>query len=83
MKEPQAFNETAIKAALKQLADAPREKSNTQRIYELLTDIEASLEAGAHYADIINTLAANGIELSPRAFGSALYRARLRKADGQ
>jgi hypothetical protein len=81
MKEPQVFNEEAFKAALKKLAETPREKSNTQRIYELLPDIEASLDAGVQYAEIIKVLAGIGFELSPRAFGSALYRARQRKAE--
>jgi hypothetical protein len=47
--------------------------------------IEASKEAGASMAEIREALAANGLPLSPRAFESALYRARrqARKKDSR
>jgi hypothetical protein len=49
-----------------------------------LDDIEASLQAGASLNEVRDTLAEKGVDLSFRAFTSALYRARKkRKANGR
>lgn len=53
----------------------------TRILIRSVPDIETSLAAGVQYTDIIKVLAGIGFELSPRAFGSALYRARQRKAE--
>jgi hypothetical protein len=76
MNEQHATLEATLETALKTLAETPRKKSNTRMIYELLPGIEASFKAGATYAEVRKTLAENGLELSARAFESALFRAR-------
>jgi hypothetical protein len=68
--------------ALARLGTDPRSASAAARIRRLLPDIEAAISRGVRHADIIATLAEEGLRLTLGQFRTELWRARhKRQAD--
>ena len=81
MTEPDPPNRReALRAAVAAVAKAPARPSATDEVFALLADIEQALTAGGSLEEVRLALADQGLELTPAAFRSALYRARQRRA---
>lgn len=69
----------AAEAALDRLATKLATPPLATQIRRLLPKIERALEAGASYAQVLETLGECGIEMPMTTFRSTLHRARLKR----
>ena len=69
----------AAEAALDRLATKLATPPLATQIRRLLPKIERALEAGASYAQVLETLRECGIEMPMTTFRSTLHRARLKR----
>ncbi|MBK5938053.1 hypothetical protein [Halochromatium roseum] len=69
----------AAEAALDRLATKLAAPPLATQIRRLLPKIERALEAGASYAQVLETLRECGIEMPMTTFRSTLHRARLKR----
>jgi len=67
-----------LKVCLSKIRDSV-EISQTQRLYRILPDVEATLSSGASYADVVNGLNDNGFNFSIDTFTTVLSRLRKRQ----
>jgi len=65
---------------LKELAsDATDKRSKVARLRDVVDDVEAALAAGVLRSAVVETLAANGLEMTLATFDSSLRRIRQKR----
>ena len=73
------MDKDAISAQLKALATGDKSRGQTARLRDVFDDVEFALRSGVSRALVLETLAKNGLTMSPKGFDSALSRIRARK----
>ncbi|MEK8034225.1 hypothetical protein AACH06_25645 [Ideonella sp. DXS29W] len=69
------MTDESLKKRLLALASAA-ERAKMERIRNVFPEIEAAMAAGASRAQIVEALAAEGIEISPKVFSNYVLRIR-------
>lgn len=72
------MDKDAISTQLKALATGDTSRGKTARLRDVFDDVELALRSGVSRALVLETLAKNGLDMTPKTFDSALSRIRAR-----
>lgn len=74
------MEKASVVDVLRALASGEKDRSETARLRDVFTDVEAALKAGVSRAAVLEALHGQGFTMSLKSFESALYRIRRQRA---
>ncbi|HDR8948435.1 TPA: hypothetical protein QDA71_005501 [Burkholderia vietnamiensis] len=74
------MEKTNVSEVLRALATGDKNRSETARLTDIFDEVQAAIDAGVSRSAILDALHGQGFTMTLKAFESALYRIRKRRA---
>ncbi|WP_334021984.1 hypothetical protein [Burkholderia orbicola] len=74
------MEKTNVSEVLRALATGDKNRSETARLQDIFDEVQAAIDAGVSRTAILDALHGQGFTMTLKAFESALYRIRKRRA---